>query len=170
MRILGIDPGIATVGFGIVDSGRGTALQMVRYGAILTQAGLPLATRLFQINQDLEELITAFHPDVLSVEELFFNTNITTGIAVAHGRGIILYTAEKLGVPIFEYTPSQVKQAVVGYGKAEKRQGMDMTRRLLKLKNVPRPDDAADALALAICHARSSTSLLQQNPSAKPTV
>ena len=101
---------------------------------------------------------------------MFFNTNITTGIAVANGRGIILYTAEKLGVPIFEYTPSQVKQAVVGYGKAEKRQVMDMTRRLLKLKKVPRPDDAADALALAICHARSSTSLLQQNPSAKPTV
>ncbi len=170
MRILGIDPGIATVGFGIIDTGRGMDLQMVRYGAILTEAGLPLAKRLYQINQDLEELIGTFHPDVLSVEELFFNTNITTGIAVAHGRGIILYTSEKLGVPLFEYTPSQVKQAVVGYGKAEKRQVMDMTRRLLKLKKVPRPDDAADALALAICHARSSTSLLQQNPLAKPTV
>ena len=170
MRILGIDPGIATVGFGIVDSERGSALHMVQYGAILTEAGLPLATRLFQINHDLEELICRFHPDAMSVEELFFNTNITTGIAVAHGRGIILYTAEKLGVPIFEYTPSQVKQAVVGYGKAEKRQVMDMTRRLLKLRAAPRPDDAADALALAICHARSTTSLLKQNPQAKPTV
>ena len=127
MRILGIDPGIATVGFGIVDSER-TALHMVQYGAILTAAGLPLATRLYQINQDLEELITKFRPDAMSVEELFFNTNITTGIAVAHGRGIILFTAEKLGVPVFEYTPSQVKQAVVGYGKAEKRQVMDMTK------------------------------------------
>ena len=135
MRILGIDPGIATVGFGIVDTQRGTALRMVQYGAILTEAGLPLARRLYQINQDLEELIGTFQPDVLSVEELFFNNNITTGIAVAHGRGIILYTAEKLGVPIFEYTPSQVKQAVVGYGKAEKRQVMDMTRRILKLFN-----------------------------------
>ena len=170
MRILGIDPGIATVGFGIVDSGRGAALQMVQYGAILTEAKLPLAKRLLQIGYDLEELIDTFHPDVRSVEELFFNTNITTGIAVAHGRGIILYTAEKLGIPIFEYTPSQVKQAVVGYGKAEKRQVMDMTRRLFKLKKVPRPDDAADALALAICHARSATSLLHQNPLAKPTV
>ena len=144
MRILGIDPGIATVGFGIVDSER-TALHMVQYGAILTAAGLPLATRLYQINQDLEELITKFRPDAMSVEELFFNTNITTGIAVAHGRGIILFTAEKLGVPVFEYTPSQVKQAVVGYGKAEKRQVMDMTKRLLKLRAVPRPDNDADA-------------------------
>ena len=165
MRILGIDPGIATVGFGLVDQAGGCALRPVQYGAITTEAGLPLATRLVQINRDLEELIETFRPDVLSVEELFFNTNITTGIAVAHGRGIILYTAEKLGVPIFEYTPSQVKQAVVGYGKAEKRQVMDMTRRLLKLNCIPRPDDAADALALAICHARSATSLL-----AKPTV
>ena len=170
MRILGIDPGIATVGFGFVDQACGCALRPVQYGAITTEAGLPLATRLMQINRDLEELIETFRPDVLSVEELFFNTNITTGIAVAHGRGIILYTAEKLGVPIFEYTPSQVKQAVVGYGKAEKRQVMDMTRRLLKLNCIPRPDDAADALALAICHASSATSLLRQNPLAKPTV
>ena len=170
MRILGIDPGIATVGFGIVDTQKAGALQMVRYGAILTQAGLPLATRLYQINKDLEELIETFHPDAMSVEELFFNTNITTGIAVAHGRGIILYTAEKMDVPVFEYTPSQVKQAVAGYGKAKKQQVMEMTRRLLKLNAVPRPDDAADALALAICHARSATSLLRQNPSAKPTV
>jgi crossover junction endodeoxyribonuclease RuvC len=170
MRILGIDPGIATVGFGVVDAGRGGALHMVQYGAILTEAGLPLATRLVQIGSDLEELIGVFHPDVMAVEELFFNTNITTGIAVAHGRGVILYTAEKQGVPIFEYTPSQVKQAVVGYGKAEKRQVMDMTRRLLKLDRVPRPDDAADALALAVCHARSATSLLRQNPQARPTV
>ena len=170
MRILGIDPGIATVGFGIVDTQRAGALQMVQYGAILTEAGLPLATRLYQINQDLEELISTFHPDVIAVEELFFNTNITTGIAVAHGRGIILYTAEKLGIPIFEYTPSQVKQAVVGYGKAEKKQVMDMTRRLLKLNSIPKPDDAADALALALCHARSFTSRLPQTKDIKETI
>ena len=169
MLILGIDPGIATIGFGLVASGRGQ-VKMIRYGVITTPAGIPLSKRLFQIESDMETLIGQLHPDAISVEELFFNNNITTGIAVAHGRGVILYAAEKCGVPLFEYTPSQVKQAVVGYGKAEKRQVMDMTRRLLKVDAVPRPDDAADALALAICHARSATSLLQQNPEAKSTV
>ena len=99
-------------------------------------------------------------PDAVSIEELFFNTNITTGIQVAHGRGVILLACTKYGVPIFEYTPLQVKQAVAGYGRAEKRQVMDMTKRLLHLEKIPRPDDAADGLALALCHARSSTSLL----------
>ena len=159
MRILGIDPGIAIVGFGLIDADRGN-MQMRNYGTITTEAGLPLATRLFQIQRDLEELIAQLKPDAIAVEELFFSNNITTGIAVAHGRGIILYTAEKLGIPLFEYTPMQVKQAVVGYGLAEKRQVMDMVRRLLKLKGIPRPDDAADALAIAICHARSATSRL----------
>ena len=169
MRILGIDPGYATIGFGLVEADRGQ-VKMVTYGAITTPAGLPLSRRLYQIGCDMEDLIGQLKPDVISIEELFFNTNITTGIAVAHGRGVILYTAEKCGVPLYEYTPSQVKQAVVGYGRAEKRQVMDMTRRLLKLSAVPRPDDAADALALAICHARSATSLLRQNPEAKQTV
>ena len=170
MRILGIDPGVAIVGFGVIDSERGQQ-NMVQYGAITTQAGLPLATRLVQIQKDLEELIRVFKPDEISIEELFFSKNITTGIAVAHARGIILYTAEKMGIPIYEYTPMQVKQAVVGYGLAEKKQVMDMTRRLLKLKSVPRPDDAADALAIAICHARSNTSLLQRkDPNVKETV
>ena len=107
---------------------------------------------------------------ICSVEELFFNTNITTGIAVAHGRGVILCAAEKCGIPLFEYTPSQVKLAITGYGKAEKRQVMDMTRRLLHLKAVPRPDDAADALGLALCHARSSTSRLPQANTVKETI
>ena len=170
MRILGIDPGVAIVGFGVIDSDRGQQ-RMVQYGAINTEAGLPLATRLVQIQSDLQELIETFHPDEISIEELFFSKNITTGIAVAHARGVILFTAEKLGVPIYEYTPMQIKQAVVGYGLAEKRQVMDMTRRLLKLKSVPRPDDAADALAIALCHARSSTSLLQRkDPNVKETV
>ena len=165
MRILGIDPGFATIGFGLVEAER-AQVHMVTYGAITTPAGLPLSKRLYQISQDMEELIGKLKPDVISIEELFFNTNITTGIAVAHARGIILCTAAKSGIPLFEYTPRQVKQAVVGYGLAEKRQVMDMVRRLLKLKAVPRPDDAADALALAICHARSATSLLAraQNP------
>ena len=164
MRILGIDPGVATVGFGLIESDR-VSQQMVQYGAITTSAGLPLATRLVQIAADLEELIVQFKPDEIAIEELFFSKNITTGIAVAHARGVILYTAERLQVPIYEYTPMQVKQAVVGYGLAEKHQIMDMTRRLLKLRAVPKPDDAADALAIAICHARSATSLLRKHAS-----
>ena len=168
--ILGIDPGVAIVGFGLIESERG-AVRMLQYGAVNTSAGLPLATRLVQIEQDLTQLIQQFKPDEIAIEELFFSKNITTGIAVAHGRGVILCTAEKLGVPIYEYTPMQVKQAVVGYGLAEKKQVMDMTRRLLHLNAVPRPDDAADALAIAICHARSATSLLRRkDPNVKETV
>ena len=169
MRILGIDPGIATIGFGLVTAERGQ-VHMGTYGAITTPAGLPLSRRLYQIGTDMEDLIGQLRPDVISIEELFFNTNLTTGIAVAHGRGVILCAAEKCGVPLYEYTPSQVKLAVVGYGKAEKRQVMDMTRRLLGLASVPRPDDAADALALALCHARSRTSRLPQISDVKETV
>ena len=169
MRILGIDPGYATIGFGVVDTDRGQ-VHMVTYGAITTSAGIPLSRRLYQISTDMEELIAQVKPDVIAVEELFFNTNIRTGIAVAHGRGVILCAAEKCGIPLYEYTPSQVKVAVTGYGKAEKHQVMDMTKRLLKLKSIPKPDDAADALALALCHARSFTSRLPQTPPAKETV
>ncbi len=169
MRILGIDPGFATIGFGLVEAERGQA-RMVTYGAITTPAGLPLSRRLYQIGTDTEDLIGQLKPEVISIEELFFNTNITTGIAVAHARGVLLYAAEKCGVPLFEYTPSQVKLAVAGYGKAEKRQMMDMTRRLLKLEKVPRPDDAADALALALCHARSVTSRLPRAENVPETV
>ena len=169
MRILGIDPGYATIGFGMVESS-GAQVRMVTYGAITTPAGLPLSRRLYQIGSDMEELIGKLRPDVISIEELFFNTNITTGVAVAHGRGVILYAAEKCGIPLYEYTPGQVKLAVTGYGKAEKRQVMDMTRRLLKLRAVPRPDDAADALALAICHARSFTSRLPQRNDVRETI
>ncbi len=170
MRILGIDPGIAIVGFGLIESNRGS-VRMLQYGAVTTEAGLPLATRLVQIENDMTALIAQLKPDEIAIEELFFSKNITTGIAVAHGRGVILCTAERLGVPIFEYTPMQVKQAVAGYGLADKKQVMDMTKRLLKLKAVPKPDDAADALAIAICHARSATSLLRRkDPDVKETV
>ena len=169
MRILGIDPGYATIGFGLIEADRGK-VHMVTYGAITTPAGLPLSRRLYQISADMEELIGQLKPDAIAVEELFFNTNITTGIAVAHGRGVILCAAEKCGVPLYEYTPSQVKVAVTGYGKADKHQVMDMTRRLLNLKTLPRPDDAADGLALALCHARSFTSRLPQAGNAKETV
>lgn len=170
MRILGIDPGVATIGFGLIESGSGV-LHMLQYGTITTPAGQPLAARLLQISRDMEELIAAFQPEEMSIEELFFSKNITTGIAVAHARGVILCAAEKMKLPVYEYTPMQVKQAVVGYGLAEKKQVMDMTRRLLKLKAVPRPDDAADALAIALCHARSATSLLRRtDPNVKETV
>jgi len=159
MVILGIDPGVATIGFGVLRSERGKNT-LVQYGVITTPAGIPLSQRLVQISEDMEQLIRQFKPDEMAVEELFFSKNITTGIAVAHGRGVILLAAEKMGVPVFEYTPMQVKQAVVGYGAAQKRQVMLMTQRLLGMKEVPKPDDAADALAIAICHSRSATSLM----------
>lgn len=158
-RILGIDPGFATIGFGLIQADR-MNVQMLRYGAITTPAGMAFEMRLKQIYDDMLELLEITKPDAVSIEELFFNTNITTGIQVAHGRGVILLACTTYGVPIYEYTPLQVKQAVAGYGRAEKRQVMDMTKRLLHLEKTPRPDDAADGLALALCHARSSTSLL----------
>ena len=159
MRILGLDPGIATVGFGIVDTEKNRQ-RLVACGVITTPAHTPLTQRLDQIYTDLEELIRTYQPEVMSVEELFFHTNITTGISVAQGRGVILLCAFRSGLRIYEYTPLQVKQAVVGYGRAEKKQVMDMVRRILGLSAPPKPDDAADAVALALCHARSSTSLL----------
>ena len=161
MIILGIDPGYAIVGFGVLRSEQNTQT-LLACGAINTPAGLPLSKRLLQIANDLDELIQRFSPDVLAVERLYFGNNVTTGIGVAQARGVILMTAERHGVPIYEYDPSQVKSAVVGYGKAEKHQVMDMTKRLLNLKTVPKPDDAADAVAIALCHARSSTSLLNR--------
>lgn len=159
MLILGIDPGYAIVGFGVLEANRGQ-VRLLRCGAINTAAGTPMPRRLLQIQEDLECLMARFHPDAMAIEELFFNTNVTTGIGVAQARGVLLATAEKWNVPVFEYTPAQVKQAVVGYGKAEKRQVMEMTKRILKLAALPRPDDAADAVAIGLCHARSATSLL----------
>ena len=159
MRILGIDPGIATIGFGVVDS-ENNRQKLVQCGVITTPPHVSLASRLDQIYNDVCQLLELFRPDAVSIEELFFNTNITTGIAVAHGRGVILLACQKAGVSIFEYTPLQVKQAVAGYGRAEKAQVMDMVKRICGLSAPPKPDDAADAVALALCHARSSTSLL----------
>lgn len=161
LRILGIDPGLATVGFSIVDVEK-SKMKLVTCGVISTPAHTSLSSRLDRIFEDMNELISSFNPNVMSIEELFFNTNITTGIAVAHARGVILLSAYRAGVQVFEYTPLQVKQAVVGYGRAEKNQVIDMVRRILALPAAPRPDDAADAVALAICHARSSTSLLSK--------
>lgn len=159
MIILGIDPGLAIVGWGIVESVRGQ-VRPIAYGAITTPAHTDIEARLLMIQNDLEALIKKYSPDEMAVEELFFTNNITTGIAVAEARGVILCTAHRLGVKISEYTPPQVKQAVVGYGKAEKRQVIAMVTSLLKLKKPPKPDDTADALAIAICHVQCSASAI----------
>ncbi len=161
MLILGIDPGLAIVGWGLVEK-RGAQVLPVAYGAIRTPAHTPVPSRLLQIAEDMETLITRYRPDALAVEELFFNTNVTTGIAVAEARGVILLTAEKHKIPVAEYTPMQVKQAVVGYGKAEKRQVIAMVTSLLKLPKPPTPDDTADAIAIAVCHAHSAQSGLSK--------
>ena len=154
MRILGIDPGYATLGWGVIDY-NANRFKVVECGAVITKSGLDFPKRLEQIYDDMCGLLDMFKPDAVSIEELFFNTNITTGISVAHGRGVILLACRKAGVRIYEYTPLQVKQAVVGYGKAEKQQVQMMVRMMLGMKEVARPDDAADALALAITHAHS---------------
>ena len=159
MRILGIDPGVATVGFGAIESS-GSNLKMVRCGVITTPAKQRLALRLSRIYTDMSEIIDMFKPDCIAIEELFFNTNLTTGIAVAHGRGVIILAGENKDIPMYEYTPLQIKQALTGYGRAEKRQVMDMVKRQLNLSQKAKPDDASDALAVAICHASYSSSLL----------
>ena len=159
MRILGIDPGLAIVGWAVIDSNRGK-LTPVAYGAITTPAHTDIEARLLMIKNDLEQIIDRYTPDEMAIEELFFNTNITTGIAVAEARGVILCTAHSKGVKISEYTPLQVKQAVVGYGKAEKQQVIAMVTSILKLKSPPKPDDTADAVAIAICHSHSAASAM----------
>ncbi len=159
MKILGIDPGYATTGFGLIEAER-ASYRLLQYGTVTTPPELRFAERLSMLYDDMTRLLDVTKPDAVAVEELFWGHNITTGIGVSHGRGVILLAIAKAGLPLFEYTPMQVKQAVVGYGKAEKHQVMDMTRRLLKMEKMPRPDDAADAIAIALCHARSATSLL----------
>ena len=161
MRILGIDPGYGITGFGIVDAQRNN-FQLLQYGAITTPAGTDFPLRLQMIYNDMTELLMVSKPDVVAIEELFFGQNVTTGIGVAQSRGVILLAIQQAGIPIFQYKPMQVKQAVVGYGNATKHQVQDMTKRILHLQSVPKPDDAADAIAIALCHARSSTSLLAQ--------
>lgn len=151
MIILGIDPGIATVGFGIIECGKCTD-----YGIISTPKEKPLPHRLIMIGTALESLIQKYKPNAVAVEELFFNTNTKTAITVAQARGVILYTALKAGCPLYEYTPLQIKQGLTGYGRADKVQIQQMVKILLKLDKVPRPDDAADALAVALCHAQTN--------------
>lgn len=161
MRILGIDPGYATIGFGVIEAARGD-FRLLQYGVITTPPDLPFPQRLSVIYEDMNRLLDAMEPDVMAIEELFWGHNVTTGIGVSHGRGVILLAAAQRDLPISEYTPMQIKQSVVGYGNATKLQVMDMTRRLLHMEKVPRPDDAADAIAVALCHGRSATSLLHR--------
>ena len=157
MRILGIDPGLAIVGWGIVEK-RGFQCIPVACGAIRTPAHTKVEERLLSIGRDMTALIERYHPEEMAVEELFFTNNITTGITVAEARGVILASAAAKGLKISEYTPPQVKQAVVGYGKADKHQVIQMVTSILKLPAPPKPDDTADALAIAICHAQCITS------------
>ena len=159
MRILGIDPGYGITGFGLVEGERGR-FRLVHCGAITTPAGMDFPARLEIIYRDMQQLLETAKPDEVAIEELFFGQNVTTGIGVAQSRGVILLAIQQAGLPVFSYKPAQVKQAVVGYGNATKHQVMDMTRRILNLAQMPKPDDAADAIAIALCHARSSTSLI----------
>lgn len=155
MIILGIDPGIAIVGWGVIDF-TGNKMLPIAFGAITTPAHTPVTHRLYDIYRELGAIIDKYKPQAMAVEELFFNTNVKTAITVAHARGIILLCAAQKGLPDFEYTPLQVKQALTGYGRADKAQMQNMVKIMLGLNAVPKPDDVADALAIAICHAHSA--------------
>lgn len=159
MRILGIDPGYGITGFGLIEA-QGSCYRLLNCGAITTPPNSAFPWRLEVIYNDMTQLLQVAKPDAVAIEELFFGQNVTTGINVAQSRGVILLSIQQAGLPLAEYKPMQVKQAVVGYGNATKHQMQDMTRRLLGLPCMPKPDDAADAIAIALCHARSSTSLL----------
>ena len=157
MLVLGIDPGYAIVGWGLIDFTHGR-LTPLAFGAITTQAGEPFPDRLLKISERISNILDKYKPQAVSVEKLYFASNTTTAIDVAQARGVLITEAARRHIDVFEYTPMQVKQSVVGYGLAEKKQVMEMTRQLLKLKEVPKPDDTADALAVAICHAHSYNS------------
>ncbi len=159
MRILGIDPGYAIVGYGVVDR-EGMSYRPVEYGAVTTDAGTLFEERLHIVFEGICEIIDRTKPDAISIEQLFYYSNQTTVIYVAEARGVILLAARMKDVPVYEYTPMQVKQAVTGYGKAVKKQVQEMTRMLLKLSSIPKPDDTADALAMAICHGNCFNSRL----------
>ena len=161
MVILGIDPGYAIIGWGAVRYERGQ-YRPLSFGAITTEAHTPFNSRLLQIYRDTVTVLDKIRPDAIAIEKLYFTSNKTTAVQVCEARGVILLAAEQAGVAVFEYTPLQVKCAVAGYGKAEKPQVMEMTRRLLRLKETPHPDDTADALAIAICHAQSGASAIKR--------
>jgi crossover junction endodeoxyribonuclease RuvC len=166
LRVLGIDPGIAIVGFGFIDK-IGSKLVPVQYGSIQTEAHTDPGLRLKEVYDAAVQLIEKYKPDAMAIEKLFFNRNVTTAFTVGQARGVILLAGVQAGLQVAEYTPLQVKQAVVGYGKAEKHQVQEMVKMLLKLSIVPKPDDVADALAIAICHAHSSALLTMINEAGK---
>ncbi|NLJ41213.1 MAG: crossover junction endodeoxyribonuclease RuvC [Clostridiales bacterium] len=155
MVILGIDPGMAIVGYGIIENCN-NRLKAIEHGIITTPSTMDIPQRLVSIYEAIEELIFRFKPDEVAVEELFFNKNVKTALTVGHARGVTVLAAAKSGLGLYEYTPLQVKQSVVGYGRADKGQVQQMVRILLNLKEIPKPDDAADALAVAICHSHSA--------------
>ncbi len=163
MRVLGIDPGYAIVGWGVVEY-VGNRFTPVDFGAVTTQAGVPFEQRLDRVYKGVLQVMETYKPEALAIEQLFYQHNQTTVIGVAEARGVILLAAAQAGVPIFEYTPMQVKQAVTGYGKAVKKQVQEMTKVFLHLPSVPKPDDTADALAMAIAHCHCSRSQLQNRP------
>ena len=156
MRILGIDPGLATLGYGVIEKDSRGVVHAVDYGVVLTPKSEPLPARLKRLEEGLRAVIEKFQPDEIAMEELFFSKNITTGIAVAHARGVALLTCVKFCEKLYEYTPMQIKQGLTGYGKADKAQIQSVVTSLLRLKEVPKPDDAADALAIALCHAQTA--------------
>ena len=159
MRILGIDPGYGITGFGVIEAQRGKQ-SLVSCGAITTPAGMDFSVRLEMIYNDMVSLLEQAKPDAVAIEELFFGHNVTTAIGVAQSRGVILLAIRQANLPVYQYKPMQVKQAVVGYGGADKRQVISMVTRILNLPEPPKPDDTADALAIAICHAHSGCSRL----------
>ena len=161
MRILGIDPGLAIVGWGVIEA-VGGRFYPVACGSVTTPAHTPVEKRLSMIYDDISRLMDKYKPDEMAIEELFFNNNRTTGITVAEARGVVLLCAAQHRLPIGEYTPMQVKQAVVGYGLAEKKQVIAMVTSLLKLPAPPKPDDTADALAIALCHGQNAGSALKR--------
>ena len=161
MKILGIDPGYGITGFGLIETHQGQS-RLLQCGAITTPAGMDFSARLEIIYEDMRKLLEVAKPDAVAIEELFFGQNVTTGIGVAQSRGVILLAIRQAGLEVTSYKPAQIKQALVGYGNASKHQMQDMTKRILHLESMPKPDDAADAIAIALCHARSSTSLLAQ--------
>ena len=156
MIIVGFDPGLATLGYGVISVDNRGRAEMIDYGIISTPKDENLAVRLAMLEKGVKQVINTFKPNEIAIEELFFAKNVKTGIAVAHARGVILLTAIKECGKIFEYTPLQIKQALTGYGRAEKNQIQQMVKTMLKLKGIPRPDDSADALAVALCHAQTN--------------
>lgn len=158
MIILGIDPGFAITGYGIIER-KSNNYRVVDFGVITTEPSIELPQRLYHLYERLNEIIEQYRPDAFAIEELFFCKNIRTAINVAHARGVAIMCASKAGLKTFEYTPLQVKQAIAGYGRAEKRQIQEMTRIMLNMREIPKPDDAADALAVAICHANTNRKL-----------